>query len=156
MFGGSGSRSPRVTLIVVVTGTLVTASGPHAGDADVVDRLGRIEPAIRVHVRATAVFGIALLALVWHLRRAPLAPAVSPAPARARAAQAIVGELQWRTELPWWLVLVHVALAAGIWAATVWLVDALLAANRLAPPERRLRQWRSFASRRGRSCGSRS
>jgi heme A synthase len=38
------------------------------------------------------------------------------------ATQAVVGELQWRNELPWWLVLVHVALAAAIWATAVWLV----------------------------------
>jgi cytochrome c oxidase assembly protein subunit 15 len=112
-----------VTLIVVVTGTFVTASGPHAGDADVVDRLSGLEEAIRVHVRATAVFGLALLALVWHLRRTPHAPRrVSQLLLGLALTQAVVGEVQWRNELPWWLVLVHVALAAGIWAVTVWLV----------------------------------
>jgi cytochrome c oxidase assembly protein subunit 15 len=112
-----------LTLIVVVTGTFVTASGPHAGDADVVDRLSGLEEAIRLHVRATAVFGLALLALVWHLRRAPLAARrVSQLLLGLALTQAVVGEVQWRNELPWWLVLVHVALAAGIWAVTVWLV----------------------------------
>jgi heme a synthase len=33
-----------------------------------------------------------------------------------------VGELQWRTELPWGIVLVHVALAAAVWVGTVALV----------------------------------
>ena len=37
-------------------------------------------------------------------------------------AQAIVGETQWRNALPWWLVLVHVALAAAVWSLTVALV----------------------------------
>jgi heme a synthase len=116
-----------LTLAVVFTGTLVTASGPHAGDPDVVDRLGNIETAIRVHVRVTAVFGITLLGVVWYLRR------VAPTSVRRIAylllglvvAQAIVGETQWRNALPWWLVLVHVALAAAIWATTVWLVALL-------------------------------
>jgi cytochrome c oxidase assembly protein subunit 15 len=116
-----------LTLAVVFTGTLVTAGGPHAGDPDVVDRLGNIETAIRVHVRVTAVFGVTLLGVVWYLRR------VAP-PAVGRIAylllglvivQAIVGETQWRNALPWWLVLVHVALAATIWATTVWLVALL-------------------------------
>lgn len=116
-----------LTLAVVFTGTLVTAGGPHAGDPDVVDRLGNIETAIRVHVRVTAVFGVTLLGVVWYLRR------VAP-PAVGRIAylllglvivQAIVGETQWRNALPWWLVLVHVALAAAIWATTVWLVALL-------------------------------
>ena len=126
-----------LTLAVVFTGTLVTASGPHAGDPDVVDRLGNIETAIEVHVRITAVFGIALLALVWYLRRR--APEVIRRIAYLLlgfvVAQAVVGETQWRNELPWWLVLVHVALAAGIWATTVWLGDAPLAANRLQRPD---------------------
>jgi hypothetical protein len=30
-----------------------------------------------------------------------------------------VGELQWRTKLPWEIVLVHVTLAAAVWACTV-------------------------------------
>jgi cytochrome c oxidase assembly protein subunit 15 len=112
-----------LTLTVVVTGTFVTASGPHAGDPDVADRLGGLEDAIWLHVRATAVFGLALLALVWHLRRAPvLLRRVSQLLLALAVTQAAVGELQWRNELPWWLVLVHVALAAGIWASTVWLV----------------------------------
>ncbi len=34
-------------------------------------------------------------------------------------AQMAVGELQWRLELPWGLVLVHVALAATVWTGTV-------------------------------------
>ena len=39
--------------------------------------------------------------------------------------QMAVGEIQWRNELPWGVVLVHVALAAAIWAWTVGLVAAL-------------------------------
>ena len=33
--------------------------------------------------------------------------------------QMAVGELQWRTKLPWGLVLGHVVLAAAVWAGTV-------------------------------------
>jgi cytochrome c oxidase assembly protein subunit 15 len=116
-----------LTLVVVVTGTFVTASGPHAGDPDVVDRLGNIEHAIWVHVRATAVFGVFLLGIVLYLRRS--APVIAQRVAYLLLAlavtQAVVGELQWRNALPWWLVLVHVVLAAGIWAAAVWLVTLL-------------------------------
>jgi len=113
-----------LTLVVVVTGTFVTASGPHAGDPDVVDRLGNIERAIWVHVRATAVFGVALIGVVLCLRRnAPAAvQRVAYLLLALAVTQAAVGELQWRNALPWWLVLVHVALAAGIWATAVWLV----------------------------------
>jgi heme a synthase len=116
-----------LTLIVVVSGTFVTASGPHAGDPDVVDRLGNLERTIWLHVRVTAVFGVLLLGLVLYLRRN--APAVVQRIAYLLlalvATQAVVGELQWRNSLPWWLVLVHVVLAAGIWATAVWLVTLL-------------------------------
>ena len=40
-------------------------------------------------------------------------------------AQAVVGEIQYRSALPWGLVLVHVFLAAAIWAAAVALAYAL-------------------------------
>jgi heme A synthase len=36
-----------------------------------------------------------------------------------------VGELQYRSHLPWWLVLVHVGLAAAVWASAVALVAAI-------------------------------
>src|SRR5918994_3221999 len=87
-----------LTLVVVVTGTFVTASGPHAGDPDVVDRLGNIERTIWVHVRATAVFGVFLLGVVLYLRRN--APAIVQRVAYLLLAlavtQAVVGEVQWR------------------------------------------------------------
>ena len=36
----------------------------------------------------------------------------------------VVGEVQWRTHLPWGIVLVHVALATAVWAVTVALAFA--------------------------------
>jgi heme a synthase len=113
-----------LALAVVVTGTLVTAGGPHAGDPDVVDRLGNLQDAIWVHVRVTAAFGITLLAVVWYLRHTP-AQRVAFLLLGVVIAQAIVGEVQWRNALPWWLVLIHVGLAAAIWGVTVWLVALL-------------------------------
>jgi heme A synthase len=41
------------------------------------------------------------------------------------AAQMTVGEVQYRTHLPWWLVLVHVTLAACVWTATAFFVYGL-------------------------------
>jgi cytochrome c oxidase assembly protein subunit 15 len=109
---------------LVVSGTVVTAAGPHAGDPDVVDRLWRLDDAVWLHVRVTAAFGIALLGVLWYLRRTPLIRAGLVVLALVLV-QMAVGEIQWRSSLPWWLVLVHVTLATGIWAATVWLVTLL-------------------------------
>jgi heme A synthase len=39
--------------------------------------------------------------------------------------QMTVGEIQYRTELPWGLVLLHVILASSVWAATAAFVTLL-------------------------------
>jgi cytochrome c oxidase assembly protein subunit 15 len=118
-----------IALVVVVTGTFVTAGGPHAGDPDVVDRLWRLTEAMWIHVRASAAFGIGFLALLVVLwRRRPATESllrVAGALLALVLAQMAVGEIQYRNELPWWLVLVHVSLAAAIWAVTVALVTLM-------------------------------
>jgi cytochrome c oxidase assembly protein subunit 15 len=124
-----GTALAAVGLVLVVTGTLVTAAGPHAGDPDVVDRLWRLTDAMWVHVRASAAFGLGFLALLIYLwRRRP----TTDRPLRVAGAllallvvQMAVGELQYRNELPWWLVLVHVSLAAAVWAVMVLLATLL-------------------------------
>jgi heme a synthase len=116
-------------LILVVTGTLVTAAGPHAGDPDVVDRLWRITEAIWIHVRATAAFGLGFLTLIAYLwRRRPATDGLLKVAAVLLGlllVQMAVGEIQWRNELPWWLVLIHVGLASAVWAVTVALATLL-------------------------------
>jgi cytochrome c oxidase assembly protein subunit 15 len=122
-----GSLALLVALgVLLVSGTIVTGSGPHPGGADV-RRLGAFRPAIWLHVRATAVFGIAFLALLgwawlrrrdWVLRGALVLLGLL-------VVQMIVGDVQYRTQLPWWLVLIHVTLAATVWAAAVALVASL-------------------------------
>src|SRR6266851_4410963 len=54
--------------VLIVSGTLATAAGPHPGST-VVRRLWSFEPAVYWHVRATAVFGVSFAALlVWLVR----------------------------------------------------------------------------------------
>jgi cytochrome c oxidase assembly protein subunit 15 len=112
-------------LALVVSGTVATAAGPHPGSVDV-RRLWHLHAAVYVHVRATAVFGLLFLAglayLVRHRARWPLYLEGMVALLFLLVLQMGIGELQYRTHLPWWLVLVHVSLAAAVWAATVALV----------------------------------
>ena len=112
-------------LALVVSGTVATAAGPHPGSVDV-RRLWHLHAAVYVHVRATAVFGLLFLAgLVYLVRQRPRWPLYLEGMGVLfflLVLQMGIGELQYRTKLPWWLVLVHVALAAGVWAATVALV----------------------------------
>jgi cytochrome c oxidase assembly protein subunit 15 len=116
---------------LVVTGTLATAAGPHPGNnGDTrVHRLGAFQPAVSLHVKAVAAFGVAFLLLAlwawrnrdrypWLLRGCAVLLAVL-------AAQMTIGEVQYRTQLPWWLVLVHVAVAASLFGWTVGLVARL-------------------------------
>jgi heme a synthase len=113
-------------LVLVVTGTFSTAAGPHSGDADVVDRLWHLDDAVYLHVRVTAVFGAVFLFVLGLLAaRRALAPRLlrlALALLGVLLLQMAVGELQWRLELPWGIVAVHVALAAAVWALTVALV----------------------------------
>jgi heme a synthase len=122
--------------VLVVTGTFATAAGPHPGSV-AVRRLGSFQPAISLHVRATAVFGIVFLALaVWAWRnraRHGWLPRACGGLLAILLLQMAIGEIQYRTKLPWWLVLIHVTVAACVFAWTVGLVARLwrpLAPNR--------------------------
>ena len=115
-------------LALVLSGMVSTAAGPHPGSKDV-ERLWRLHAALYVHVRATAIFGVLFLSfVVWIVRnraRWPLYAESAGALLFLLVVQMGVGELQYRTHLPWWLVLVHVGLAAGVWACSVALVTAV-------------------------------
>jgi cytochrome c oxidase assembly protein subunit 15 len=115
---------------LVVTGAVATASGPHPGASEDVERLGLgIEETVYWHVRVAAVFGICVLVLgailIRRRRDAPGVVVVWAGLLAVLAAQAIVGEVQYRNALPWGLVLVHVILAAAIWALFVALALVL-------------------------------
>jgi heme a synthase len=109
---------------LVVTGAVATASGPHPGASEDVERLGLgIEETVYWHVRVAAVFGICVLVLgvflVRSRRDAPGVLLVWAGLLAALGAQALVGEVQYRNALPWGLVLAHVVLAAAIWTLFV-------------------------------------
>lgn len=118
---------------LVVTGTLATAAGKFPGsNADQsVRRLGTFEPAVSLHVRAVVAFGVAFLLLVawawanrerhrWLLRACGGVLAIL-------GVQIVVGETQYRLygTIPWPVVLLHVTVAAGLFAWTVGLVHRL-------------------------------
>ncbi|CAN5762742.1 COX15/CtaA family protein [soil metagenome] len=115
---------------LVVTGAVATASGPHPGADEDVKRLGlEIADTVYVHVRVAAAFGIGVLFMGWFLLRMrgryPGLLWLWGALVGVLGAQAILGEVQYRTALPWGLVLVHVFLAAAIWALSIAVAYAL-------------------------------
>jgi heme a synthase len=115
--------------VLVVSGAVASASGPHSGGTNI-RRLGiSIVDTVYVHVRVVAVFGLGFLVVaVWlarHWREARGVAAVAALLFGALLIQGVLGEVQYRTHLPWWLVLIHVSLGAAIWASTVALVHTI-------------------------------
>jgi cytochrome c oxidase assembly protein subunit 15 len=117
-------------LALLVTGTLATAGGPHSGGGTAhVERLWRLQPLIFAHAGAVAVLGVGLVFLLGYLaalrRRAPRVFWFGMGVLGLLVVQMIVGEIQYRTHLPWPLVLAHVGLAAAVWALLVAFVTVL-------------------------------
>ena len=112
-----------LTFIVIVIGTLVTGSGPHAGDIDA-PRLKLDERAITwLHADAViALFGVSLALLVLSeispetKRRVKIFFAIT-------LAQGLVGYAQYVLGLPEPLVIIHVLGSTLVWIASwrIWL-----------------------------------
>jgi heme a synthase len=128
--------------VVLVTGTVVTGSGPHAGDADA-DRLPfNVGDVARVHGVTVMVFLALTLAILWMAHKGDAEPAVQ---ARLRellaviGAQGAIGYTQYFAGVPAWLVALHVLGAAAMWIAVLRVrlsLDApLLATSAESTPE---------------------
>ena len=110
--------------VVVFTGTIVTASGPHAGD-EAAERLGfHIEDVARVHGTSVVVLCAVALLLRWRVR-APAGRRAADVLLVAIAAQAAVGYTQYFTGVPELLVGIHVVGAIVVWCAAVHVTQAL-------------------------------
>jgi cytochrome c oxidase assembly protein subunit 15 len=112
-------------LVLIVSGSFATAAGPHSGGgkAQDIDRLGRLEPVVYAHGAVVGLFLITFLFSLGYLGarrdRSPRLFMLASGVFAVLLAQMGLGELQWRTHLPWGLVLVHVFLAATVWIGTV-------------------------------------
>lgn len=119
MLAGIGAVALITTL---VSGVLTTSAGPHSGDPEVITRYGTLDAAAYWHVRAVILLGIVaiIIAVVARARRSDrglLVPALCFIP--LFITQVIIGEVQWRTQLPWEVVVFHVAVAGLVWAVGV-------------------------------------
>lgn len=114
-----------VTWIVVYLGTVVTGSGPHAGD-DEAPRNG-LDPHVMSHVHAWAVYLLVALTVLtaWRLRRSAAGRAAIVLLV-VELAQGVIGFVQYFTDLPIALVAAHVLGAAVL----VAFATHLLLANR--------------------------
>jgi heme a synthase len=111
--------------VLIVSGSFATAAGPHSGGgkADKIDRLGRLDPFVYAHGAVVGVFLLTFLFSLGYLaarrEHAQRVFLLGTGVFAVLLAQMGLGELQWRTHLPWGLVLVHVFLAATVWVGTV-------------------------------------
>lgn len=117
-------------LVLIASGTIATAAGPHPGDSSKVRRLWHLGAAIYVHAGATAVFAAAFVFSLGYLAarraRSPRLFLVAVAVLGLLLVQMAIGETQYRTQLPWWLVLIHVGMAGAVWSAMVALAGSFV------------------------------
>jgi heme a synthase len=114
-----------LTLATVATlsiGTVVTGSGPHAGDAHA--RRTGLDPGMVAQLHADSVMLlIGLSVATWFALRATGAPAGVRRAALAligiELAQGVIGFVQYFTHLPVLLVGMHMAGAAAVWLAAL-------------------------------------
>jgi heme a synthase len=126
-----------MTGLAIVTGTVVTGTGPHGGDEEA-RRFGfEISSVARVHgITVTATIALAL-ALAWRLRRhADRAVLETPLGTFVFVAflQATVGYVQYFTDVPVVLVASHVVGATALWLAALQLGRAGSGAVGTTPP----------------------
>jgi cytochrome c oxidase assembly protein subunit 15 len=122
---------------LVVSGTLVTAAGPHSGGEDI-PRFGDLVEAVHIHIGATALFGVGFLGLLTLLlverRRARAELTLALSVLALLLLQMAVGEIQWREALPWGLVLLHVTAATAVWTLLVALAARIVLRRRARLP----------------------
>ena len=126
-----------LTALALVTGTVVTGAGPHAGDEEARRYGVAIADAARVHGTSVVLAVVAVLVLAWRLRRRPaerteLAEWVSGWIVVALL-QGAIGYIQYFNEVPALLVGIHVFGATVLWAVTVGLVMSTVPTRRIAP-----------------------
>ncbi|MFN3254197.1 MAG: COX15/CtaA family protein [Ilumatobacter sp.] len=121
------------TFAALVSGTVVTGTGPHAGD-ETARRFGfDISNVARTHSIIVIVSIVIALVLAWTVRHRHLAGVVSSW-MFVGLLQGVIGYVQYFNDVPELLVGLHIAGATGLWVVTVWL---LLVANdtELASPD---------------------
>ncbi len=138
-----------VTAAVLVAGTITTGSGPHAGDEHA-KRTG-LSPEMVAQFHADLVMLlIGLSVAAWFALRASGASAAARAAAIlviVELSQALIGFVQYFTNLPIILVGAHMLGACLVWLAALWLltatrpVDADAGAEDVALPVSRTPEW---------------
>jgi cytochrome c oxidase assembly protein subunit 15 len=112
-----------MTSVVVVTGTIVTSTGPHGGDEEAKRFEFDLPNVARIHGVSVVIFLALVLGTLAMLRKTRAPEAV-----QARlggvlviaCAQAAIGYIQYFNDIPALLVGFHIAGATALWASVIW------------------------------------
>ena len=113
------------TVLAIITGTVVTGAGPHAGDENAVRLDVEISSVARVHGASVMLTLLIALVLAMKVRQASEGTALRAGLSRwifVGIVQALVGYVQYFTGVPEMLVLAHVAGASAMAVVTTQLV----------------------------------
>ncbi|MCU1458408.1 MAG: uncharacterized protein JWL73_2500 [Actinomycetia bacterium] len=108
--------------VVVITGTVVTGTGPHAGDRSARRYTFFLPDVARVHSATVWIFLAGVLLLIWMLRSRGAPKSVMQSTGTLLVlliAQGALGYIQYFNGVPALLVGFHVAGATAVFAATV-------------------------------------
>lgn len=120
-----------VTWVTVYLGTVVTGSGPHAGDID--SKRNGLEPtqATQLHVDAVwALVGISVGLIVIAVVAKSAARRAAITFGAIIVLQGLIGYIQYATELPEWMVVLHMFGSAILMAGATYLVVSAVRSNR--------------------------
>ncbi|MCF8587964.1 COX15/CtaA family protein [Gordonia liuliyuniae] len=120
-----------VTWATVYLGTVVTGSGPHAGDID--SKRNGLEPtqATQLHVDAVwTLVGITAGLIVITLIAKTIARRAAVVFGAIILFQGLIGYIQYATELPEWMVVLHMFGSAVLMSGATYLVVSAVRANR--------------------------
>ena len=128
---------------VILTGTIVTGTGPHGGD-ETVDRLSfALDAVARIHSAAVWIFLALTIGTLVILRKTG-APASVDRHARllvgAIVIQGAIGYVQYFTGVPPWLVILHVFGSVVIWVTVLGFHLSLRARPLESPTEPLIKQ----------------
>lgn len=131
-----------VSAVVLAVGTVVTGSGPHAGDAQA--RRTGLDPGAVAQLHSDLVFALLGLSVgLWYALRAVRAPVTAVRAAAWLVAlelgQGVIGFVQYFTHLPGLAVGLHMLGAALVWVGTLAVLNATAGGDPDRPRIRRRR-----------------
>ena len=115
-------------LTVTVLGTVVTATGPHAGDEDAIRFNLSLSHVVRLHAGAVWVFLAVLVGIALWVRREGMREFLGPTEIVLAwtLAQGLLGYVQYFSGVPVFLVALHVAGSIFVWMATLRLALSMV------------------------------